>query len=235
VPRASDMMNRASTTSGRAPASRGGARGFTLIETSMALIIIGVGVLAFVDAQQGFTRNNNWSSQAATATLLANEVRELTRHCTRHDPVTGIWIETTGGAPVVRGWGPESGETTADSFDDLDDFDGRVFGATGDMDGPVNAFGEVVPSIDLEGNVVRDEQENIIPLQGWTQSVRVEKVDPFDWTLVRANGYEQTANGSFAGRAVDKFPLRITVTVSYQSPLDPSPSEITRLVWVVPN
>jgi len=219
----------------RRNASRSGVRAFTLIETSLALIIIGVGVLAFVDAQQAFTRNNNWSSQAATATLLANEVRELTRHCTRHDPVTSIWIDSSGGSPVVRGWGPEAGETTADSFDDLDDFDGRVFGATGDMDGPVNAFGEIVPAIDLNGQIVRDEQNNIVPLQGWTQSVRVEKVDPFDWTLVRANGYEQPANGSFPGRKVDKFPLRVTVTVLYQSPLDPRPTEITRLVWVVPN
>lgn len=210
-------------------------RAFTLIETSLALIIIGVGVLAFVDAQQGFTRNNSWSSQAATATLLANEVRELTRHCSRHDPVTSIWIEAGSGAPTVRGWGPEAGETTADSFDDLDDFDGRVFGATGDMDGPVNAFGEIIPGVDPDGNPIKDEDDNIVPLAGWTQKVKVEKVDPFDWTLVRANAYQQAASGSFAGRMVEKFPLRVTVTVYYQGPLDTQPAEITRLVWVVPN
>lgn len=233
MPRASDI-NRLAFSRPRAT-RKGGRKAFTLIETSMALIIIGVGVLAFVDAQQGFTRNNNWSSQAATATLLANEVRELTRHCSRHDPVTSIWLDSSGGSPVVRGWGPETGETTADSFDDLDDFDGRVFGATGDMDGPVNAFGEIVPSIDLNGQIVKDENNNVVPLPGWTQKVKVEKVDPFDWTLVRPNGYEQAASGSFAGRKVDKFPLRVTVTVLYQGPLDPQPAEVTRLIWVVPN
>ena len=67
------------------------ARGFTLLETSMAMVIIGVGVLAFVDAQKAFITNNNWSSHAATGAYLANEVRELARRLPRHDPVTGLY------------------------------------------------------------------------------------------------------------------------------------------------
>ena len=59
-------------------------QGFTLLETMLALVIIGVGVLAFVDAQTSFIRSNNWSSQAATGMLLANEIRELTRTLPRH-------------------------------------------------------------------------------------------------------------------------------------------------------
>jgi len=73
----------------------GNRRGFTLLETSMALVIIGVGVLAFVEAQNAFIKNNTWSSQAATATLLAGEIRERTRRLPRHDPVTGLYIETS--------------------------------------------------------------------------------------------------------------------------------------------
>lgn len=220
---------------GRTARRRGAfGRAFTLIETSLALIIIGVGVLAFVEAQQTFIRNNSWSSQTATGTLLANEIRELSRNMSRHDPVSGLWLDASGGAPVVRGWGPEAGETTADFFDDLDDLDGREFGAGGDMDGPINAFGEIVPTIDGDGNVVLDDEDNIVPLQGWTQRVAVEKVDPFDWTLVRQQSYEQAPDGAFTGRKVDQFPLRVTVIVSYQGPFDAQATEVTRLVWVVP-
>ena len=53
--------------------------GFTLIETSLATLIVGIGVLAMVDAQTAFIVSNQWSSHAASATFLANEIRELTR------------------------------------------------------------------------------------------------------------------------------------------------------------
>ena len=62
---------------------RAGTGGFTLIETSMATVIIGVGVLAMVDAQSAFIVSNQWSSHAASATFLANEIRELTRNLPR--------------------------------------------------------------------------------------------------------------------------------------------------------
>src|SRR6185295_13822857 len=103
-------------------------RAFTLLETMMALIIIGVGVLAFVDAQTSFARSNNWSSQAATGYLLANEVREFSRHLKRHDPVTGLVIVGSGASQTLVGWGREGGELTVDDIDDLDDLDGVTFG-----------------------------------------------------------------------------------------------------------
>src|SRR5205085_2463013 len=73
-----------------------GARGFTLIETALATVIIGVGVLALLEAQQAFMKSNDWSTQAATATYLANEIREMTRKLPRHDPVTGLTLQTSG-------------------------------------------------------------------------------------------------------------------------------------------
>jgi prepilin-type N-terminal cleavage/methylation domain-containing protein len=211
-------------------------RGFTLIETAMATVIIGVGVVAIVEAQQAFVRTNDWSSHAATATLLANEVRELTRRLPRHDAVNGLFLTTPpgGGAPTPTGWGLEVGEVLVRDLDDVDDFDGLVFGGTGQFPGPISAFGDVIPETTADGGVVMDEDGRPVPLRGWTQSVSVQKVDPFNYSIVRDHGYAQAPSGSFPGRAVGDFPLRVTVTVSYQGPYDTSPSPVATVSWVVP-
>lgn len=200
----------------------------------MALVIIGVGVLAFVDAQNIFIRNNAWSSQAATATLLANEIREMTRRLARHDPVTGLFMDNSSGTPVLRGWGRESNEVVVTDFDDIDDFDGLSFGGgTSHVEGPINSFGEVIPETDADGHTVMNG-DNAVPLRGWSQTVTVEKVDPFNYTLVRAPAFYETASGNFTGRRVDQYPLRVTVVVHFQGSEDGDPEEVTRMVWVMP-
>ncbi|MEM9374567.1 MAG: hypothetical protein AAGA55_13070, partial [Planctomycetota bacterium] len=135
------------------------AGGFTLIETSLATLIIGIGVVAMVDAQTAFLVSNQWSSHAASATFLANEIRELTRNLPKHDPVNGIFIgEDDDGNETLFGWGPDAGETTVDDFDDIDDFDGMSFSFVGtdglddlDLPGPINAYREVIPDLNIEG------------------------------------------------------------------------------------
>ena len=206
------------------------ARGFTLIETAMATVIIGVGVVAIVEAQQHFMQSNAWSSQAATGTFLANEIREFTHNLPRHDPVTGLSIN--GGA--LSGWGPESGEVTVDDIDDIDDIDGLTFGEAGDYPGPINAFGEIIPEINADGEVVVDEYGNELSMQGWVQTVIVEKLDAFDSGTVIDDDAFDAPSGSFEGRDVDEFPLRVTVIVSYQGPYDALPAEVTRVEWIVP-
>ncbi len=208
--------------------------GFTLLESLMALVIIGVGVLAFVDAQSAFHRSNNWSSRAATGMLLANEIREFTRHMTRHDPTTGLSIVAGGGGPTVVGWGREGGEVTVDDIDDLDDLDGVSFGIAGTFPGPIDASGNIVPEIELNGAQRVDGEGNAVTLLGWSQRVIVEKVDPYNSTLVRAASYEQTATGTLPYIRVDRFPLRVTVVVEYQDTGSDQVEEITRLTWVVP-
>ncbi len=200
----------------------------------MALVIIGVGVLAFVEAQRSFIENNNWSSEAATATFLANEIRELTKHYTRHDPVTGLSITGSGSSAVVTGWGPESGELDIDDYNDLDDLDGKTFGLDGETEGPVNGFGELIPQVDSNGEQLLDSNGNPVAMTGWSQSVTVQKVDPLNFSTVRARGYFVAPNGSDPGVAVDQFPLRVTVVIHRQGPLDAQPREITRVTWVVP-
>ncbi len=204
---------------------------FTLIETAMALIIIGVGVVAMVDAQQAFIRSNTWSSQAATATFLAGEVREFCRTLDRHDPVTGMYQE--GGSLV--GWGPEVGEVTVQDYDDLDDFDGVEFGTLGDFDGPINAYGEIIPHLNPDGTVALDPGTGEpLPMIGWSQRVEVVKISPFDAGTPLAPDYTDPPSGSFEGREVDDFPLLVTVIVEYQGAYDPSPQEVVRIVWIAP-
>ncbi len=218
----------------RALRTRAGAPGFTLLESMMAMVIIGVGILAFVDAHGAFMRSNNWSSQAATGMLLANEVRELTRHMTRHDPVTGLTLQGSGASAILTGWGREDGELAVDDLDDLDDLDGVIFGAGGTFVGPVDGFGGIVPAIDLQGNLVLDDEMNTVPLEGWRQIVTVEKIDPYNFGQTRPDAYEQSASGQLPRITVDSFPIRVTVVVDFTAAGESQPQEITRLTWIVP-
>jgi hypothetical protein len=129
-----------------------------LIETALATVIVGVGVLALMSAQQAFHEQNRWSTHASTATWLGNEIREMTLNLPSHDPVTGY-------DPIAdEGWGSEDNETWFGDYDDIDDFDNLFFSAADD-NGPINARREVIANMD-----------------GWKQIVSVSMVSPFDIT-----------------------------------------------------
>lgn len=212
----------------------------------MATVIIGVGVLAMIDAQQAFMTSNTWSSQAASATLLANEVRELTRNLPKHDPVIGLVVQVDGatGNNILSGWGPDAGETTVDDFDDVDDFDGLSFSSTGtagwedgDLPGPINAFGEVIPAIDREGNELGTIAGGIFEgqaIDGWTQVVTVQKLDPFNTGDVYLPNATLPADGARPEVAVDEFPLLVTVEVFFQNPRMIEPQLVGEVSWIVP-
>ena len=213
--------------------------GFTLIESALATVIVGVGVLAIVEAQQSFMTANAWSSQSATGTYLANEIREMMEPLSRHDPVTGIYIGDEGD---LEGWGPDAGEWSVEDFDDVDDFDGITFAfdgtadiIDGDLPGPIDAFGAVIPEILADGTVVIGEDDEPMAMQGWTQEVRVTKVHPFNaWRTFAPEAELDAETPILTGLAVDEFPLRVTVTVRYQGPFDAEPMEITSVSWIVP-
>ncbi|MGV6814579.1 MAG: type IV pilus modification PilV family protein [Phycisphaerales bacterium] len=223
-----------------------GATGFTLIETSMATVIIGVGVLAMVDAQSSFIVSNQWSSHAASATFLANEIRELTRRLPKHDPVNGLALVDDGsGNMIIHGWGVDPGEVVVEDFDDIDDFDGITFSYIGtpglddfDLPGPINSFGEVIPALSHEGNEMgSSDAENIFTgdaMAGWFQTVSVEKIDPFDTSVSLPDNYFEPPNGSFPGRKVDEYPLRVSVQVFYQGVNDIQAELVTTVTWIVP-
>lgn len=123
------------------------APGFTLIEAALAILIVGVGVLAIVQAEQAYQQQNIYSQKMGTALMLANELREVTLHMPKRDPQAG-----------AQNWGPEPDEQGVAQYNDLDDFDGpNGDGLT--ISPPVDAMRETIPGMD-----------------GWTQHVTVEKV-----------------------------------------------------------
>lgn len=176
--------------------------GSTLIESALATIIVGVGVLSIVGAQQAFHQKNAWSTHVSTATWLGNEIREMTLNLPRHDPVTGDAY-----------WGPEPlTELTIFDYDDLDDFDGP--GGTGLEFSAIPVAGVI--------NGPRNSMRGIIPnMDGWTQTIYVEMVDPF--------------NISNPPSDPTLYLIRMTVVVSYLGPFDTSPREVTRVSWIAPN
>ncbi len=103
--------------------------------------------------------------------------------------------------------GPETGEVTVDDYDDLDDFAGTVtsgFGAGLTFDPPIDAMRQQIPA-----------------MAGWSQQVQVESVLPgfVSATLSQPLGTTEM--------------MRVTVSVRYQGPNDPSPNAITQLRWLV--
>lgn len=174
---------------------RPGCRGFTLLETALALIIVGVGVLAIVTAQQAFHRQNAWSTRAGVAAHLANEIRELTLNFPRHDPVTSTTY-----------WGPEPNETSLADYDDLDDFDGNgegtIFSATLN-NGPISAQRQVIAN-----------------MPGWTQIVSVANVQSSNIHTVVGDGTSNMMRVevviTYQG-PMDQQPLEMT-RVSWISP-----------------
>ncbi len=129
------------------------ARGFTLIEAALTTVIVGVGVLAIVAAQQAYHQKNQWSQRVGTGLLLANELRELILTLPVHDPITG-----------ASNLGPELGESGIAHYDDVDDFAGSVSGGFGSgttFSPPVNALRQVIPD-----------------MAGWSQHVEVINVLP---------------------------------------------------------
>ncbi|MEQ9616602.1 MAG: hypothetical protein RLN60_01060 [Phycisphaerales bacterium] len=231
----------------RRTSKRAGAPGFTLIETGLALVIISVGLLAIMQAQQAFLVKNAWSSNAATSGYLADELRELTRPMPRHDRFSGgLYYATPGDTGTLTGWGPEAGETDASDLDDLDDFDGAVFGnatnfpagftMTRRYPGPINALGDAIANTLWDGTsemVEVDGEMQPVTMRGWTQIITVEKVDPFNYATPVADNAQITA-GSALVRAVDRYPVRVTVTVLFQGEFDTQAQPVSGASWIVP-
>lgn len=143
-------MNRPRRTSRR-------SGGFTLIEVTVASVIIALAVLSIVAAQQAFHQQNDVATKTQLALSLANELREVTMSLPLHDPLTG-----------GVNFGPESNETDPDPFvmvtylDDLDDFYGTG-GAGLTFNPPIDALRQAYPNM---GN--------------WTQTITVENVAATD-------------------------------------------------------
>lgn len=226
---------------------RASGGGFTLLETAMSTIIVGVGVLAVVEAQQSFLARNAWSTSGSAASLLASEIREMTKALPRHDRLSGgLYLLSDADPATLRGWGPEAGETEPEDLDDLDDFDGAVFGSATEFpqgftmsrryEGPVNSFGQMIPETRYNGTIEMLPDPNggaatPVAMRGWTQIVSVEKVDPYDYTGAVADNRD-LRDGTTILRRVDRYPVRVTVTVLRQPNANDPPEVVSTLSWV---
>lgn len=182
--------------------------GFTLIETTLAIVIVGVGVLSIVAAQQAYHIKNDYALRTGTAQQLAQEVRELMAGLPHHDPHIN--------AHATASYGLDAGEsaTSLGDYDDLDDFAGTV-AVTGYGDGA-----EFNPPIAADGNTIPE-------LSQWTQRVEVVKVLRDDISM--AGGLPLSYQD-----ATDPPMMRVTVEVYHQAPADAQRGLITTLTWVEP-
>jgi len=89
--------------------------GFTLIETALATVIVGVGIVASVQMFAACTNQNQTSAQMSVATMLTTNIQEAMGGLSFADPGVGH-----------THFGPETGETLA-TYNDVDDFDGSTF------------------------------------------------------------------------------------------------------------
>jgi type II secretory pathway pseudopilin PulG len=112
------------------------ARGFTLIEATLATIIVGTGVLAAVQLFGTCAQQNMHSAQATVAMSLANNVQEAMGGLAFYDPQFGHATH-----------GSESGESLS-NYDDLDDFNNRTFNP------PIDANRQSIPEMAKYSQVV---------------------------------------------------------------------------------
>ena len=92
--------------------------GFSLIESLIAILLVGFAMASLLAANGAFTKANGAGTDLSTAEFLGEQIRELTALLPVVEPET-----PESGVDI---FGPESGETLA-TYADLNDFDGASF------------------------------------------------------------------------------------------------------------
>lgn len=139
------------TTKGQKLLGRSRA-GFTLVEALFAAMLLGLVVVAIAASSGAFTVANGYGMDLSTAEFLVEEVREMLATL----PV----VDQT----QTLAFGPESGETSAALYDDVDDFHNAAFN----------------PPLDM-GRTAMSE------FSGFTQKITVQNINPADFTQTVSN------------------------------------------------
>jgi len=87
---------------------------FTLVEVLVAILLVGLAVVALLVANKALTYSNSAGLEITTAEFLIEQIKEFTALLPVIDPEDG-----------TTQFGPE--ETSLAGYDDLDDFDGASF------------------------------------------------------------------------------------------------------------
>jgi Tfp pilus assembly protein PilV len=191
----------------RCPGGSRTRRAFSLIETTLTTIIVGLAITALVKLVLTNTQQNAYTQRLTTASLLAENCREMLSGLPFNNPSNGTLT-----------FGPETAETLA-TYNDVDDFDGfdstnRPDIASGQPVGPVDAARRVITQTVNGVTEVPPEWRN------WRQQIAVDPVDPNNLATVYPK--PNTARAC----------IRITVTISYKSPGSTAWNTITQLRWL---
>jgi Tfp pilus assembly protein PilV len=144
-----------------APRHHTAARGFTLIEAAMVMVVISVGIIAMLELLASGTAANGDAAKSTTGMALAASVREWSTGLAFYDP------DQNPAVPPGRVW--NSKEATTALYDNVMDLDGPV----DTWDKPEDATGW------QKFSPPRDGTGRSITVPGkWAQYVKVENVDP---------------------------------------------------------
>ncbi len=118
---------------------RSQARGFTLVEVGLTMVIVGTGILAVVQLFAACTKQTREAADTTTAMFLANNVQEAIASLPFSDPSGSatFGLEETG-QPIVL-------------WDDIDDFNG--YSATPPIDAnraPIANLGRFTQEITVQ-------------------------------------------------------------------------------------
>jgi len=126
-------------------------KGFTLIEVLIATILVGFSIAALVAANGSFSMANVTGADLSTAEFLVEQIRELTTMLPVVEPNATTWTVL----------GPETGETSPVSYDDVDDLNGFNSATLG---APISA-----------------QRTPLTDLAVFSQQVTVQKLNPADF------------------------------------------------------
>ena len=135
-------------------------RGFTLIESAMVTVIIGVGVVGMLELLAAGTVSNSEGTELTTAINLANNIREMSLGMAFYDPTPGDedkW-DTREKNPL--------GLYDVTLYDNVLDLDGQ---GTSTNDNDPGAYQMFSPPLDVK-------RQSIQSHKGWAQWVKVESV-----------------------------------------------------------
>ena len=123
--------------------------GFSLIEVLIAILLVGLAIVALVTASGSFTIANGAGADLSTAEFLIEQIRELTTLLPVVDPES-----------ATATFGPE--EAGLAGYDDLDDFSGAGFSPPISADRQVlNDFAAFTQQITVE-NVSGADFEQVV-------------------------------------------------------------------------
>jgi len=182
-------------------------RAFTLVETTLTTIIVGLAITSLVKLVLTSTQQNRYTQRLTIGCLLAENCREMMANLPFCDP-----------AEATVNFGPEPGEALA-TFNDVDDFDGFDSTVRPDL-----AAGSPVGVVDAARRVITTTVNGVpqVPVEWapWRQQIAVDPVDPNNLGSV------------FPKPDTTRNCVRVTVTISYLPPGEAAWQIVTQLRWI---